>query len=559
MNRAASLFLATAMLIAPLTFARHFVVATTGSDNGDGSAASPWQTFDHALAALGAGDTLFVRGGVYHESMSITMSGDAITGDIVIESWPGEIGELNNNDSTGTGIAITGAYVTLRNLIVGHWSNGIDIMAPAHHITLLQCTVYDIGFGIALYDGVHDVSLSKCDIYHFGWFGFDATAGGATNLIYNVRLDSCLSHDADYTIPIHNGDMNADGFAFGHDNERDITLTNCRAERTGDGFDLDGHNIHVINCTASYTHYGAGGGFKCWGDSVWLINCLSYKHLNSGIELDQETDSAEQFHNKPTHTYIINCTDADNGLAGIQVYDTLKKLFMWNTILAGGNRTTGADTGSMKGLEFDMTNAAGVPVNYVGDYNIFHSINSWRFIDCPDVAYGVDASQSSPLAAWQTLTQQDLHSYFADPRFFGGGGFLLDDYRLDATSQAINAGTADHSWPTDMNSNARDSHPDIGCYEGGLTSIQTHSIATSPNQLLFPNPAHDVVKISAGGSRTGVVKILDLTGRVLREQDYSVGKDGETIEVSLQGLVKGTYLCARNNGKTGAMTVVTKE
>lgn len=55
-----------------------FYLTTTGNDSNPGSEASPWLTFDHALAQLGAGDTLIVGGGTYHESnLGVTADGTA--------------------------------------------------------------------------------------------------------------------------------------------------------------------------------------------------------------------------------------------------------------------------------------------------------------------------------------------------------------------------------------------------------------------------------------------------------------------------------------------------
>src|SRR5205085_1083823 len=67
-----------------------FYVSTTGSDSNPGSLSSPWRTIQHAANSVQAGDTVYVRGGVYNESANISVSGSAIAGSITFQSYPGE-------------------------------------------------------------------------------------------------------------------------------------------------------------------------------------------------------------------------------------------------------------------------------------------------------------------------------------------------------------------------------------------------------------------------------------------------------------------------------------
>jgi hypothetical protein len=66
-----------------------YVDAAKGDDAGDGSSAQPWNSVNHALKQLKAGDTLYLRGGSYFENVYVSLSG---TKDkpIVIRSYPGE-------------------------------------------------------------------------------------------------------------------------------------------------------------------------------------------------------------------------------------------------------------------------------------------------------------------------------------------------------------------------------------------------------------------------------------------------------------------------------------
>jgi pectin methylesterase-like acyl-CoA thioesterase len=54
-----------------------FYVATTGNDSNPGTEGAPWRTIQHAADTARAGSTVYVRGGVYAELVSINASGDA--------------------------------------------------------------------------------------------------------------------------------------------------------------------------------------------------------------------------------------------------------------------------------------------------------------------------------------------------------------------------------------------------------------------------------------------------------------------------------------------------
>lgn len=67
-----------------------FVDAAKGDDAGAGSEKQPWKTIARALGGLHPGDTLCLRGGVFHEEVTVSLEG-AAGKPIVIRSYPGEL------------------------------------------------------------------------------------------------------------------------------------------------------------------------------------------------------------------------------------------------------------------------------------------------------------------------------------------------------------------------------------------------------------------------------------------------------------------------------------
>jgi hypothetical protein len=65
-------------------------VSPTGSDSAAGSASSPFQTLDHALGALRAGDVLVVHGGAYNEQVDVDAAAGSATKPITVVAAKGE-------------------------------------------------------------------------------------------------------------------------------------------------------------------------------------------------------------------------------------------------------------------------------------------------------------------------------------------------------------------------------------------------------------------------------------------------------------------------------------
>src|SRR5205085_12156277 len=71
-----------------------FVGAARGQDSNAGTAEAPWTTLAHALRRLKPGDTLYLRGGTYHEKACLRRSGTA-EAPIAIASYPGELATID--------------------------------------------------------------------------------------------------------------------------------------------------------------------------------------------------------------------------------------------------------------------------------------------------------------------------------------------------------------------------------------------------------------------------------------------------------------------------------
>jgi hypothetical protein len=71
-----------------------FVDAVRGADGNAGTEQAPWKTLAHALPRLKPGDTLYLRGGTFHEKVFLSRSGTA-EAPITIASYPGELAVID--------------------------------------------------------------------------------------------------------------------------------------------------------------------------------------------------------------------------------------------------------------------------------------------------------------------------------------------------------------------------------------------------------------------------------------------------------------------------------
>lgn len=66
-----------------------YYVAPSGNDTNAGTLEAPWKTIGKAFGMLHAGDTLLIRGGVYRESVTVSINGTAES-PITVKNYPGE-------------------------------------------------------------------------------------------------------------------------------------------------------------------------------------------------------------------------------------------------------------------------------------------------------------------------------------------------------------------------------------------------------------------------------------------------------------------------------------
>lgn len=116
---------------------RAYYVSTSGSDSNPGTSTQPWRTINKAGRVASAGDTVYVRGGVYAEQVSLARSGTAAA-PIHFEAAPNETPVISAASLSMTSwsalVDITGSYITFSGFEVSNSSYIGVIIKGTHNV-----------------------------------------------------------------------------------------------------------------------------------------------------------------------------------------------------------------------------------------------------------------------------------------------------------------------------------------------------------------------------------------------------------------------------------------
>jgi len=369
-----------------LALSNNYYVSTDGDDSSLGSISEPWATLDHAFDQIEAGDTLYLREGIFYTGgLRLENSGNTNDGYIIISSYPGENAVVDGSEYEGSNGLLFNqrSYFKIENIEFREFMSGNSMwITNCHHFEINNCEVHHCFYGIGVAYGSHDFTLNKVNLHHFMLYGFDATAVDDEMPCYNGTFNDCTSHTG------LDDEQNVDGFALGHGSQTNFVFNRCSTHSVYDGFDISSRNVTLNQCVA---YNCANGGYKLWQDNISLINCQSYNHGTTGVEIDWNGNAKS--------VLLQNCTIYNAGVWNVLVYNTNDTLQMYNCIIAGGNNI---------GLCFYQEDIS----NYFGDHNIFHCDNEARTINAGYVVeFSIDDIADGDWFAYSGQDGNSLVSY----------------------------------------------------------------------------------------------------------------------------------------------------
>ncbi|MFJ7825502.1 right-handed parallel beta-helix repeat-containing protein [Psychrobacillus sp. NPDC096623] len=321
-----------------------YFVSLTGNDGNDGSIGAPWRTIQKAANELEAGETVFVRGGIYSETIKITNSGSKEKGYIIFQAFPQEKVILDGESiSFKSGnkamfhlenieyLKIIG--FELRNLIVNSsekYPAGILVSGTGSNIHLVGNNIHHIenrakkgnAHGILFYGndqkGIANIVINQNNIHHLtlGW-------SEALTLSGNIEGFTITQNDIH-----HNNNIGIDVAGYYNACE-----DKC-SDQARKGFIA--HNRVYQNSSGNNPAYegsfAAGGIYADGSTNITIENNLVYEN-DFGIEL-----ASENFLKNTSFIIVKNNVIVNNNGAGLIMGGSTKvnggayKNFIFNNI-----------------------------------------------------------------------------------------------------------------------------------------------------------------------------------------------------------------------------------
>jgi len=520
-------------LVAAQSFGAAYYVATDGSDANAGSLAKPFATLNKANAVVHAGDTVWVRGGIYdlHDTVFyarykmtagilLTASGESDDNRIHYLAYPGER-PIFDGANLPVGIGTDHSDGTPAGAM---YTSPIVISAKFLHLKGFEVRntpmVHNSNSGVFIHASKH-IFLEQMESHHNagpGFFANDGAADGGGHIFLN-----CDAHD-NYDPTGWQGDgENADGFGahYQKPGQGDTTkFIGCRAWwNSDDGFDFINQEFPVVleNCYAmgnGYSDYGRGdpkngngygikmGQSTLGGGRHTIKYCVAWKNKASGFYANYTG----------VGSYWYNNTSYQNGDRSFN---------MASTHFDGeGNRI--ADVAALTGDSAHvLKNNIAFPnkLSQIGTcWEKIESQNIDHYVDCPagenntwnlklDLTESDFASLDDPS---MTVTGKDLSTIpgMLGPRKADGSLPNVDFLKLKAGSRTIDKGE-------DIGFPFAGSAPDLGAFEYGLSSsaVAVSSSSADNSSSSIAAAIATYLKHSADVVKAAVV--FDLQGRYL--------------------------------------------
>lgn len=434
-----------------------YYVANWGSDKNDGSEEAPWQTIQYAANMVGAGETVFVRGGTYKENVTFKNSGSPKQGYITFQAFPGEIPVISGEGSKSSSLVqfYNAHYVIfdgfeLTNFRVNDASkyiSAIKVIEASSNLVIQNNHIYGIEHtasngnanGIIVY-GNSKTSISNIKIANN--YLHDLVLGSSEALTVVGNVDG-FQVENNVIERVNNIGIDIAGF-FG-------TCSDGCTDQARNGVVVSNRVAYVdtINNPAYRGHRAAAAIYVDGGTST-VIERNEVSYSNYGVEIASEHTSkaatkivlrSNYIHNNHMSGLIMGGSSSGNG--GAKDNLILNNTFYSNNELRTGDGEITFQHNVQNNVFANNLFMTSKETPYFYDNK---TSNTGNIIDY-NLYSGLDASASywkmggasySSVAEYQKATMQDQHSIVIDPLLAVKESSRLE---LSGKSPAVDAGT----------------------------------------------------------------------------------------------------------------------
>lgn len=451
------------LLLSASAFGADYYVSLNGNDANAGTEGDPWRTIQKAADSLAAGDTAFVRAGIYRERVTVNVSGNAEGGFVTLQAYSDERvvidgAKLNPPKNADTALMLIRdqSYVRVKGFEIRRYKAtlgnrvpcGVFIVGECAHIEIRDNNIHHIAynskrgnaFGLAVYGTsttkpITDLIIDGNEVHHCKLGNSESLAinGNVTgfevtnNRVHDNNNIGVVFIGYEGTCPDPEQDRARDGVCRGN------TVWNIsshgnpaygRAFSAG-GIYVDGGTRVLIERNVSH-HCDIGVELASehqdrTTSEVTLRNNLIYRNRIGGLFMggyDAKRGRTEQCvvrHN----TFFENDTRRDgNGELYLQFYTSANSI-THNVFVAGKQSQI-------------IGNPVAIGSGNVVDYNLYFAP-----VDEADCTWQWNKVEYAGLTAYRSASGNDAHSLFGDAKFVNPSTF---DFHLGGSSPAINAG-----------------------------------------------------------------------------------------------------------------------
>lgn len=306
----------------------YFVAPSGGNDGNNGAIGAPFSTIAHAIQVAGAGDTIYLRGGTFNLSSTISISSSksgTAASPINMFAYPGDANApvldfraetFSNNNSGMRGIDVQGNYWHMKGFTVQYAADNGIVVSGSNNTFEQLVTRQNQDSGLALQGSSSSGRFPSnnlvlnCDSY--GNFDYGPTSGphgeNADGFIAKFRqlgTGNYFIGDRSY----NNGD---DGYDFWQSPNR-VTVIGSQAFHNG----LT--SVFKTPTNGTLTNYsGDGNGFKLGQDSSThvLVNSLAWGNAHNGFDANGNATEESAGGGIQHGLTLYNNTSYNNARAG---------------------------------------------------------------------------------------------------------------------------------------------------------------------------------------------------------------------------------------------------
>jgi hypothetical protein len=439
--------------------ANTYYIAPTTSGTPNGSIDHPFTSFSTAISTAVAGDTIYVRGGTYNLSSTISISSSkngTAANPYNLLAYPSEtpILDFRNepysaSNSGMKGINLNGSYWHIKGLTVQYAAdNGIAIAGSNNVIEQVVARQnQDSGFLISGSNQPSNNLLLNCDSYgNFDYGALGENADGFAVKFRGLGPGNMISGARAYD----NGD---DGFDFWQA-EHGVTVV--------DSWSFHNGVAASFNSPAGFA--GDGNGIKLGHDSGThvLENMLIFSNPANGVDINGNATQLES--DPPTIAHgvdIYNVTSAMNGGKNFQFDENPTSATPSTTHILRNNVSYVGSTTVMTGNTADHNTFAGPSGSPAG---LGVTATDFLSTTVPVTAYSSFHPAGTGGDRSGVTTPVYATGLAVGPRQADGSLPAIDFLRLAPASHLINAGI-------DVGLPFNGSAPDVGWFESGIAPL----------------------------------------------------------------------------------------